>query len=96
MQPGLSSQAIEIGHSPRTFGIRKFYTACKRSHAVDPPDWDDLTWLKEVHSKIWNRKDLKPNLFRKVELTYAYHVALQKSPEEAQRGSRLDELQCQR
>jgi hypothetical protein len=36
-----------------------------------------LPWLKELHSKIWNREDLKPTLFRKVEVTRAHYDALQ-------------------
>ncbi|KAH9985077.1 hypothetical protein BJV74DRAFT_718521, partial [Russula compacta] len=35
-------------------------------------------WLKDFHSKIWNRMDLKPQLFRRVELTYAHYVALER------------------
>jgi hypothetical protein len=34
-------------------------------------------WLKELHAKIWNREDLKPSLFRKVELTRVHYDALQ-------------------
>ncbi|KAH9989077.1 hypothetical protein BJV74DRAFT_458000 [Russula compacta] len=49
----------------------------KRPRGVDSPDLRDLPWLKEVHSKIWNRKDLKPQLFREAELTCAHYVALQ-------------------
>jgi hypothetical protein len=49
----------------------------KLSHEVDSPDLHDLLWLKEVHSKIWNQKNLKPQLFREVELTYAHYVTLQ-------------------
>jgi len=38
----------------------------------------DLPWLEDVHSKIWNREDLRPQLFRKVEVTQADYAALQK------------------
>jgi hypothetical protein len=34
-------------------------------------------WLKELHSKIWNRGDLKPTLFRTVEVTRAHYDELQ-------------------
>ncbi|KAH9997437.1 hypothetical protein BJV74DRAFT_883436 [Russula compacta] len=47
----------------------------KRPRDVDP-DLRDLPWLKEVHSKIWNREDFKPQLFRR-ELTYAHYLDLQ-------------------
>ena len=36
----------------------------------------DLPWLKEVHSKIWNREDLRPQLFRKVKVTQEDYFAL--------------------
>jgi crinkler effector protein len=41
----------------------------KRYRAAD--DWmlSDLLWLEEVHSKIWDRKGLKPQLFREVKVT---------------------------
>jgi hypothetical protein len=37
----------------------------------------DSFWLEELYSKIWNRGDLKPTLFREVEVTRAYYDALQ-------------------
>ena len=43
----------------------------KRSHDFDVPPW-----LKELHSKIWNRGDLKSQLFRKVEVTGAHYTTL--------------------
>jgi hypothetical protein len=43
---------------------------------VCPPH---LPWLEELHSKIWNREDLKPTLFRKVEVTRAHYDVLQDS-----------------
>ena len=36
-------------------------------------------WLSELHSKIWDREDLKPILFRKVRVTQAHYDALQDS-----------------
>jgi hypothetical protein len=50
----------------------------KRSRATDDPKLTDLPWLEEVHSKIWNRKDLRPQLFRNVDVTQAHYAALQK------------------
>jgi hypothetical protein len=50
----------------------------KRSRAANDPGLTDLPWLEEVHSKIWNRKDLRPQLFRKVEVTHAHYATLQK------------------
>jgi hypothetical protein len=47
----------------------------------------DFPWLAEVHSKIWNREDLRPQLFRKVEVTRAHYDQLQK---------RLNELHTDR
>ncbi|KAH9978410.1 hypothetical protein BJV74DRAFT_888255 [Russula compacta] len=52
-------------------------TSGKRPRDVDSPDLADLPWLKEFHLKIWNREDLKPQLFRRVELTYAHYLDLQ-------------------
>jgi hypothetical protein len=44
----------------------------------DPAPTDDLLlWLKEVHSKIWNREDRRLELFRTVKVTQAHYVALQ-------------------
>ena len=37
----------------------------------------DLNWLKELHSKIWNRGNLKPELFRTVEVTRVDYDKLQ-------------------
>jgi len=37
-----------------------------------------LPWLAEVHSKIWNRKELEPDLFRKVKVTEAHYTELQR------------------
>jgi len=37
----------------------------------------DLPWLTEVHPKIWNQKDLRPQLFRGVEVTREHYVTLQ-------------------
>jgi hypothetical protein len=44
--------------------------------------WLDLPWLEEVHSKIWNRKDLGRELFPNVKVTQADYAALQKRPKE--------------
>jgi len=51
----------------------------KRSRAADDSKLTDLPWLKEFHAKIWDRKRLKPQLFRKVEVTQAHYAALQKN-----------------
>jgi hypothetical protein len=37
----------------------------------------DLPWLAEVHSKIWNREGLKPQLFRAVKVTRENYAKLQ-------------------
>ena len=34
-------------------------------------------WLQELYSKIWNRMDLAPTLFREVEVTRAHYDELQ-------------------
>ena len=36
----------------------------------------NFPWLREVHSKIWNRKELEPDLFRKVEVTEMHFIEL--------------------
>ncbi|KAF8505817.1 hypothetical protein F5888DRAFT_1604032, partial [Russula emetica] len=72
----------------------------KRSRAADDPKLTDLPWLEEVHSKIWNRKDLRPQLFLEVEVTQAHYTALQKRLKELHsdrdspgyNGSKLDVL----
>ena len=37
----------------------------------------DLRWLKELHRKIWNRKDLELELFREVAVTRTHYDELQ-------------------
>ena len=37
----------------------------------------DLSWLQELHHKIWNRKDLEPELFREVTVTRTHYDELQ-------------------
>ena len=37
----------------------------------------DLLWLQELYSKIWDRKDLRPTLFREVKVTRALYDELQ-------------------
>jgi hypothetical protein len=49
----------------------------KRSHAADDQKLTDFPWLEELHSKIWERKDLTPTLFREVEVTQAHYAELQ-------------------
>jgi hypothetical protein len=39
-------------------------------------DHSDFSWLEEVHSKIWNNRDLGSKLFRKVEVTEAHYTEL--------------------
>jgi hypothetical protein len=39
----------------------------------------DLLWLQELHERIWNRADLKPELFYSVEVTRTHYDALQAS-----------------
>ena len=39
---------------------------------------NDLPWLKELHEKIWNQEDRRPEIFRKVKVTQADYAALQK------------------
>jgi hypothetical protein len=42
------------------------------------PDTSSFSWLKEVHSKIWDRNDLEPQLFRTVEVTQEHYDELQR------------------
>ncbi len=49
----------------------------KRSRAADDSMLSDLPWLAEVHSKVWNREGLKPQLFREVKVTGGDYAALQ-------------------
>ena len=44
----------------------------KRSRAAQNP-----FWLQELHSKIWDRNDLIPTLFREVKVTRAHYDELQ-------------------
>jgi hypothetical protein len=51
------------------------------SPLVQTSDDDDpesnLPWLKEIHSNIWSREYLKPQLFRTIQVTQAHYAALQ-------------------
>ena len=54
----------------------------KRTRAADDPELiptlvTHLGWLEEIHSKIWNRPELKPTLFRKVLVTRGDYDTLQ-------------------
>jgi len=49
----------------------------RRKVEVDRNPPLDLPWLRELHSKIWNRIDLKRTLFRTVKVTKADYEALQ-------------------
>jgi len=46
-----------------------------RLHLANDPD---SSWLEEVRSKIWNKKELEPELFRKVKVTQAHYTELQR------------------
>jgi hypothetical protein len=49
----------------------------KRPRAADEPKLSDLPWLEEIRSKLWNREDRRPQLFRNVKVTQADYAALQ-------------------
>jgi hypothetical protein len=55
-----------------------------RSHAAGDSKLIDLPWLKELHLKIWKQEKLRPQLFRKVEVTQAHYAALQQRLKELQ------------
>ena len=46
------------------------------------PTLTDLQWLKELHSKIWNQEEIRPQLFRDVLVTQSHYDALQESLKE--------------
>jgi hypothetical protein len=70
-------------------GVVQAQTLSARDRAADDPQLADLPWLKELHSEIWNRKERKPTLFRRVEVTQAHYAALQERLKElhSDRGS---------
>ncbi len=49
----------------------------KRRRLSDAGDLEAVSWLKEFHSKMWNKKDLKEELFRTVKITRAHYDKLQ-------------------
>ena len=53
----------------------------KRYRGDDVPK-PALLWLSELHKKIWNKKNLRPELFRTVKVTLADYDALQKRLED--------------
>ena len=40
-------------------------------------DGADFSWLEELHSKIWKRKEVEPKLFRRVRVTRDHYTELQ-------------------
>jgi hypothetical protein len=64
----------------------------KRSRAADDSMLSDFPWLAEVHSKVWNREGLKPQLFRAVKVTQEDYAKLQECLKEVHqnRGSPYD------
>jgi hypothetical protein len=70
-------------------GVVQAQTLSARDRAADDPQLADLPWLKELHPEIWNRKERKPTLFRRVEVTQAHYAALQERLKElhSDRGS---------
>ena len=48
----------------------------RAANTASADDRDPL-WLQELYSKIWDRKDLKPTLFREVVVTRAHYDKLQ-------------------
>ena len=40
-------------------------------------DDPNSTWLEEVHSKVWDKKELEPKLFRTVNITRTHYTQLQ-------------------
>ncbi|KIM73639.1 hypothetical protein PILCRDRAFT_15072 [Piloderma croceum F 1598] len=64
-----SSGTLKCGCSPSLSGDTKCFQS---------DDQFQIDWLFELHSKIWNRKDLEQNLFYKLEITAAHYVELQK------------------
>ena len=64
---------------PRTFSES---VLGKRFRATDDPEPNNTAptqpgWLEEIHSKLWNRPELKPALFRKVVVTRGDYDTLQ-------------------
>jgi hypothetical protein len=73
--------SLSLEHRAATYG--SYYQTLsapvlgKRSRASDDAVPDDLPWLSEIHLKIWNRKECRPDLFRKVEVSQADFDVLQ-------------------
>ena len=57
--------------------IAKVSVIGKRSRAADKPMPAELSWITEVHKKIWVQEIIRPELFRRVEVTQADYTALQ-------------------
>ena len=54
------------------------------------------SWLEEVRSKIWNKKELEPKLFRKVKVTQAHYAELQKRLKERHQDRDLPEYDAKK
>jgi hypothetical protein len=53
----------------------------KRSRSPNRAKPTGLTWLNELHTKIWKKEEFRSLLFRDVEVTYSDYTALQKALE---------------
>src|SRR5271170_4535457 len=52
------------------------------SQLLRSPMTTEPEWLVELHSKLWNRQDLRPDLFREVAITVElYHTFLERLKE---------------
>ena len=72
-RPSTHSHFIHLRHGVPDVVVQP---PVKRLRMSDSGDLD-IPWLKEVHSKIWNRGDPKQNLFRKVKITRVHYDELQ-------------------
>ncbi len=72
-RPSTHSHFIHLRHGVPDVVVQP---PVKRLRMSDSGD-SDTPWLKEVHSKIWNRGDLEQKLFRKVKVTRAHYDELQ-------------------
>ena len=68
------------GSTPNSVGISPWKAiSCCRRPGAEPKRTQatHLGWLEEIYSKIWNRPELKPTLFRKVVVTRGDYDTLQ-------------------
>jgi len=71
---------VQVPTSSKWQDVNRHYHSANLVPAPQDPLADDFesSWLEEVRSKIWHKNELELDLFRKVEVTQAHYIELEK------------------